>query len=203
MPLSPSRSAFSAATRILVVPGSLRSGSLNVRLAAAATKALALAGAEPTRISLADYPLPLYDAGREASDGVPREAEALAQLIAAHAGVLIVTPEYNASLPPLVKNALDWVSRVRLRGEPPLAMFHRRAFAIASASEQRFGGARALMALRQVLTLGLGAVVIPTELALGHAATAFDDADALAAEADATRLRALVDDLIETAQNLR
>lgn len=189
-----------SATRILVIPGSLRTGSFNVRLAAAATKELALAGVHATRISLADYPLPIYDADLEAQSGVPKAAVDLKHMIGAHRGVLIVTPEYNASVPPLLKNAIDWVSRVRERGEGPLAVFHRRAFAIAAASETRFGGLQALIALRQVLTLGCGANVIPHQLALAGADRAFDEMDALKEAHDAEMLQALVRQLIETAQ---
>ncbi len=189
-----------SATRILVIPGSLRSGSYNVRLAAAATKELALAGVHVTRISLADYALPIYDADLEAHDGVPKAAVDLKHMIGAHRGVLIVTPEYNASVPPLLKNAIDWVSRVRERGEAPLAVFHRRAFAIAAASEGRFGGMQALTALRQVLTLGCGANVIPHQFALAGADRAFDDMDALKDGRDAETLHAMVRHLVEAAQ---
>ena len=101
----------------------------------------------------------------------------------------MVTPEYNASVPPLLKNAIDWVSRVRERGEPPLQVFQDRAYAIASASEGHFGGMRALMALRQILTLGCGAQRDPRQLALPGAAQAFDDDDRLKSPRDAEALR--------------
>ncbi|MGO9358318.1 MAG: NADPH-dependent FMN reductase [Xanthobacteraceae bacterium] len=189
-----------SAIKILVIPGSNRTGSFNVRLAAAAVKDFALAGIDVTRISLADYPLPLYDADLEAQSGVPKPAVDLKRQLGAHHGVLMVTPEYNASVPPLLKNAIDWVSRVRERGEPPLQVFQDRAYAIASASEGPFGGMRALMALRQILTLGCGASVIPRQLALSGAAQAFDDDDRLKSPRDAEALQALVRQLIDVAQ---
>src|SRR6266478_477787 len=102
-----------SALKILVIPGSLRSGSLNARLAAVAAHELAQSGAEVTRISLADFPLPIYDGDLQAKSGVPKNAVNLKRMIGAHQGVLIVTPEYNSSLPPLLKNAIDWVSRVQ------------------------------------------------------------------------------------------
>src|SRR6185312_11351871 len=145
------------APKILVIPGSLRTGSYNIRLAALATKEFALADADVTRISLADYMLPLYDADVEAK-GMPHNAVQLKRMVAAHHGVFIATPENNGSVPALVKNAIDWVSRVRERGEPPYAAFKGRIFALGAASPGPFGGLRSLMALRQILELGCGAL---------------------------------------------
>src|SRR6266566_2412316 len=103
-----------SALKILLIPGSLRTGSLNVRLAAAAAAyEFAQAGAEVTRISLGDFPLPIYDGDLQTRSGVPKNAINLKRMIGAHHGVLIVTPEYNSSLPPLVKNTIDWVTRVQ------------------------------------------------------------------------------------------
>jgi NAD(P)H-dependent FMN reductase len=82
-------------------------------------------------------------------------------MITAHHGVFIASPEYSASVTPMLKNALDWVSRVRERGDPTYAAFKGRVFAIASASPGR-GGLRSLMALRQIPELGCGALVIPS-----------------------------------------
>ncbi|MGO4713611.1 NADPH-dependent FMN reductase [Bradyrhizobium sp. 2TAF24] len=192
-----------SAIKILVIPGSLRTGSFNARLAALAAKELALAGVEVTRISLADYALPIYDADHEAQSGVPRPAVDLKHMMGQHQGVLLVSPEYNASVPPLLKNAIDWVSRVRERGEPPLQVFRGRAFAIAAASAGKFGGMRALMALRQILTLGLGATVIPQQMALSAADHAFTDDDQLKDTRDAEALRGVVRQLIDVAQQMR
>src|SRR6202163_3516037 len=102
-----------SALKILVIPGSLRTGSLNARLAAVAAYQFAQAGAEVTRLSLADFPLPIYDGDLQSKSGMPKNALNLKRMIGAHHGVLIVTPEYNASVPPLVKNTIDWVTRVQ------------------------------------------------------------------------------------------
>ena len=83
-------------------------------------KELALQGAEVTRISLGDYPLPIMDQDLEKEKGVPENAHEAARQIAAHDGLLIASPEYNASIPPLLKNAIDWVSRVRARRRAPV-----------------------------------------------------------------------------------
>ena len=84
---------------------------------------MTLADADVTRISLADYPLPLYDADLAAKSGPPLNAVKLKQLVSAHRGVFIASPEYNASITPLLKNAIDWISVVRERGEPQLAAY--------------------------------------------------------------------------------
>ncbi|HET9618856.1 MAG TPA: NAD(P)H-dependent oxidoreductase [Pseudolabrys sp.] len=165
--------------KILVLPGSVRSGSHNVRLAALATKELTLLDADVTRISLQDYPLPLYDADLDARGGQPENAVKLKHMIAAHHGVFIASPEYSASVTPILKNAIDWVSRVREKGDPTYAAFKGRVFAIASASPEAAGGLRSLMALRQILELGCGALVIPEQVAIPDAERAFDDMDNL------------------------
>src|ERR1700758_3443511 len=137
-----------AALKILVIPGSLRSGSHNVKLAMAVAYEVAQAGVEVTRLSLGDYPLPIYDGDLQAKSGVPKNAVNLKRMMGAHHGVLIVTPEYNSSVPPLLKNTIDWVSRVQEAHETRGRVFRDRPFAIASASEGRLGGSRALQALR-------------------------------------------------------
>jgi chromate reductase, NAD(P)H dehydrogenase (quinone) len=191
-----------AAPKILVIPGSLRTGSHNVRLAALVTKELALAEADVTRISLQDYPLPLYDGDLEAKSGAPANAVQLKRMLTLHHGVFIVTPEYNASVPPLVKNTIDWISRVRDRGEAPLAVFKRRAFALGSASPGGFGGMRSLLALRQVLEIGCGALVIPEQVTVARADQAFDDMDNLKDEHLAGTLKTAVRALIDAAQRM-
>ena len=186
--------------KILVLPGSTRAGSHNVRLAALAAKELTLIDADVTRISLADYPLPIYEADLDARAGQPANAVKLKQMMMAHHGVFIATPEYSASVPPMLKNALDWVSRVRERGDPTYAAFKGRVFAIASASPGKFGGLRAAMALRQVLALGCGALVIPEQVSVSQADHAFDDMDNIADTNTANLLRAQLSRLVEMAQ---
>ncbi|MBV9978666.1 NAD(P)H-dependent oxidoreductase [Bradyrhizobium sp.] len=190
-----------AGPKILIIPGSLRTGSHNVKLAAAAAYAFAQADVQATRISLADFPLPIYDADLQARSGIPKHAINLKRMIGAHRGVLIVTPEYNASVPALVKNAIDWVSRVQDPHETRGQVFRERAFAIASASEGRLGGARALAALRLILS-ACHAMVIPNQLALSFAGQAYDDMDRLKHFADIEALTAMVRQLIETSDRM-
>ena len=191
-----------AAPKILVLPGSTRSGSHNVRLAALAGKELTLIDADVTRISLADYPLPLYEGDLESKAGAPENAVRLKQMIMAHHGVFIASPEYSASVTPLLKNAIDWVSRVRERGDPTYAAFKGRVFAISSASPGRSGGLRSLMALRQILELGCGALVIPEQVAIPQADNAFDDMDNIIDTASANLFRAQLARLVDMARLL-
>jgi NAD(P)H-dependent FMN reductase len=186
--------------KILVFPGSIRTGSHKVRLAALAAKELTLLDVEVTRISLADYPLPIYDADIDARSAQPVNALKLKQMIMAHQGVFIASPEYSASVTPLLKNAIDWVSRVRERGDPTYAAFKGRVFAISSASPGRAGGLRSLMALRQILELGCGALVIPEQVAIQRADTAFDEMDNIADNGIANQLRAQLERLVEIAR---
>ena len=188
-----------SALKILVIPGSLRTGSHNARLAAAAGYQFAQAGGEVTRISLSDFPLPIYDGDLQTRSGVPKHAINLKRMMSVHHGVLIVTPEYNSSVPPLVKNAIDWVSRVQDAHETRYQVFRGRPFAIAAASESRIGGTRCLAALRLILS-ACHATVIPNQLALSFAGEAYDDMDRLKHPADIEALGALVRQLIDVSQ---
>jgi chromate reductase len=189
--------------KILVIPGSLRSGSHNVRLAALATKELVLAEAEVTRISLADFPLPIYDADVSQAEGPPPNAVKLKRLVCAHRGVFIASPEYNASITPLIKNAIDWISTVREGGEPQLVAYQDRVFALGAASPGRSGGMQSLIALRQVLAVGCRALVIPEQITIPNAATAFDEMDQLTDARAAAQLKTVTRRLVDYARVLR
>jgi NAD(P)H-dependent FMN reductase len=184
-----------------VIPGSLRTGSLNARLAAVAAHEIAQAGAEVTRISLSDFPLPIYDGDLQSRSGVPKQAVNLKRMIGAHHGVLVVTPEYNSSVPALVKNTIDWVSRVQDPHESRGQVFRERAFAIAAASGGRLGGTRALAALRLILS-ACHATVVPNQLALSFAEDAYDDMERLKQPADIEAMTAMVRQLIEFSQRM-
>ena len=190
-----------SAPKILVIPGSLRTGSLNVRLAATAALELAQAGVEVTRISLGDFPLPIYDGDLQTKSGVPKHAVNLKRMIGAHQGVVIVTPEYNSSLPPLLKTAIDWVSRVQDAHETRGQVFRERPFAIAAASAGRLGGVRCLAALRLILS-ACHATVIPNQLSLSFADQAYDDMDRLKHSGDIETLQAMVRQLIDVSQRM-
>jgi chromate reductase, NAD(P)H dehydrogenase (quinone) len=188
--------------KILVIPGSLRARSYNVRLAALATKELTLADADVTRISLLDYPLPIYDADLAEKSGPPQNALKLKRLMEAHAGVFIASPEYNASLTPLIKNTIDWISVVRERGEPQLAVYQNRVFALGGASPGRSGAMQSLLALRQVLAVGCRALVLAEQVSVPNAEQAFDEMDELRDTRAAGQLKTVVRKLVEAARLL-
>src|SRR5215510_12287566 len=104
--------------RILAFAGSLRRDSFNKKLVPIAARGAREAGAEVTLIDLKDFPLPLFDQDLEAERGMPK----LKQLFIDHDGLLIAAPEYNSSITPVLKNAIDWVSRPA-PGEPSLVAF--------------------------------------------------------------------------------
>src|SRR3954468_24207767 len=120
-------------TTIVGISGSLRRGSLNSSLLRAAVQAT------PAGVTLdvaTIKGIPLYDGDVEAKEGVPDVVEKLKDRIAAADGLLLVTPEYNNSLPGVFKNAIDWLSR------PPAdipRVFGNRPVAIMGASPGGFG----------------------------------------------------------------
>lgn len=161
-------------TKILVFAGSTRSGAYSGKVADAAQKELAIQGADVTRISLIDYPLPIMNEDLEAEQGIPENAYKLARLIAAHDGVMICTPEYNGSMPPLVKNTIDWVSRVSKDGGKPLKPYPGKVVGICSSSDGHFAGIRSANHLRAVLS-HIQMEVISPQVSVPHAGEAFDE----------------------------
>jgi len=160
--------------KILVFAGSVRSGAFSGRTADVAQKELAMQGAEVTRISLGDYPLPIMDEDLEKEKGVPENAVTLGRLIAAHDGLLIATPEYNGSLPPLLKNTIDWVSRVRRDGGRSVRPLAGKVVGLCSSSNGHFAGIRCINHLRAVLVRCQMEVVTP-ECSVPEGGNAFGD----------------------------
>jgi len=136
-------------TRLLGISGSLRAGSFNTALLRAAQSRL------PPGVTLDVATLkaiPLYDADREASEGLPAAVTALKEQIVASDGVLLATPEYNNGIPGVFKNAIDWLSRPH---SDAARVFRDRPFAVIGASPGGFGTILAQAAWLPVLrTLG-------------------------------------------------
>ncbi|MCB1382945.1 MAG: NAD(P)H-dependent oxidoreductase [Notoacmeibacter sp.] len=182
--------------RILVFAGSLRSGSFNASLAGAAQKTLAEMGAEVTRISLADYPLPIMDEDLQKEEGIPANAMKLGRMIAAHDGVFIASPEYNASISPLVKNTIDWVSRISADEGKAFRPWKGRPVAIGAASDGKLGGIRGLYHLRAVL-MNVGCPVMTEQVGVSFASKAFDGMGMLTPETGKPLLDAACRALLE------
>ncbi|MGD9668779.1 MAG: NADPH-dependent FMN reductase [Hyphomicrobiaceae bacterium] len=161
--------------RLLFFAGSQRQASFNKRLARLGTSIAEANGITATFADLGDYPMPIYDGDAESAEGPPENARKLKHLMGLHTGIFIAAPEYNSSITPLLKNTLDWISRVREQDESPNEVFKTRVFALGSASPGGLGGLRGLNTVRQVLELGLGALVLPEQFAVPRAADAFDE----------------------------
>jgi NAD(P)H-dependent FMN reductase len=160
--------------RLLFFAGSTREGSYNRKLASLAHHIATANGIEAVLAELKDYPMPLYNGDLEKAEGPPEPARAFKALLSECQGVFIASPEYNSSITPLLKNTLDWVTRVTEEGLNGPRMFRSRVFAIAGSSPGYYGGARCLLHLRQVLAVGMGALVIPQQFSLPRANEAFD-----------------------------
>lgn len=180
--------------KIIVIPGSARTGSHNARLAAVIAKTLNKMGADAQAISLADYPMPILNQDDEAESGAPENARKLAALIGEHHGVVLVNPEYNGSFTGLMKNTLDWLSR-----DVGVKVYQNRVFALAACSPGMLGGIRVLSHARDNL-VSVGADMITTQLAVGGANNAFGDDDTLTNERAAGLLQSLCTSLIERAR---
>ena len=182
--------------KILVFPGSNRQGSFNARLADAAAQELAARQADVTRISLADYPLPIMDEDLQDRDGIPENAMKLARMIASHDGVFLACPEYNSSIQPLLKNTIDWVSRVSKDGERPLRAWRGRIVALGSASDGQFAGVRGLYHVRSVL-MNVGAQIVTEQCSVSRASTAFTEDGRIGEERIAKMLGTACQSLID------
>ena len=188
--------------RLLFFAGSQRQASYNKRLARLGASIAEANGIAATFADLGDYPMPIYDGDLEAAEGAPENASKLKHLMGLHTGVFIVSPEYNSSIPPLLKNALDWVSRVQEGDEDKNEVFKTRVFALGSASPGGMGGLRGVNRVRQVLELGLGALVLPEQFAVPRAAEAFDDNGHLKNKDSQEMLKALIQKLARAADVL-
>lgn len=151
-------------TRVLGISGSLRKGSYNTMALEAARK-LAPSGMTIERFDI--RPIPLYDEDVRAK-GLPEPVQDFRRAIAEADAVLIVSPEYNFSIPGVLKNAIDWASR------PPDQPFNEKPVAIMGCSPGPIGTTRMQYHLRQVLTALNAFVVNKPEVAIGNMTQRFD-----------------------------
>ena len=181
--------------RLLFFAGSTRDGSFNRKLAALAHHIAEANGIEAVLVDLKDYPMPIYNGDLEAKEGPPERARAFRALLGEYQGVFIASPEYNSSVTPLLKNTLDWVTRVRAKGETGLEVFKTRVFAISGASPGYYGAMRSLLHLRQILEIGTGATVIPQQIAVPRAMDAFETDGSLKDKAQQNLCKSVVEAL--------
>ncbi|MEV5471055.1 NAD(P)H-dependent oxidoreductase [Streptomyces sp. NPDC052207] len=159
--------------RVLVFGGALRADSANARLAALVAWLISDTGAAVDLASMRDFDMPLYDGDMEAAEGLPPGALALRDRLDRSDAFVIASPEYNASVPGVLKNAIDWVSRVR--PQP----FKTKHAMLVSASPSLVGGNRGLWALRVPLE-HLGTRVYPDMFSVADSYQAFAEDGALA-----------------------
>ncbi len=189
---------MTATSKILALSGSSRSGSFNTQALQVAVAGAKAAGAEGSVVDLNDYPLPIYNGDLEEAEGLPENAAKLQSIFAAHDGFLMASPEYNGFFSPLLKNTLDWVSRLPDEAPEP---FSGKVAAIMSASPGGLGGMRGLVHVRQLLT-NLGMIVLPDQVAISSAHQVFDESGALTDERKKKQLEVLGAKLAEVARKL-
>lgn len=187
---------------VLILPGSARRDSVNRKLAAVAAELVNDAGAEALLIDPADFPLPLFDADHEAAEGLPAAAKALKKKFLGADAVIFVSPEYNSSVTPLMKNFIDWVSRAESDDEAPLAAYKGKVAGLLAASPGALGGLRGLVHLRSILG-NIGVLVVPKQFALGGAYGKFDGSGKPGDPSVSDGVKAVVTEVLSVATKLR
>lgn len=185
--------------KILFLSGSARKDSMNKKLAKHAYDLAIEKGADATWIDLADFPMPIYDGDIESETGLPEKAIELKEIFVAHRGLFIASPEYNSSFSPLLKNALDWISRPHQENEAGLIAYQGKVAALSATSPGALGGLRGLVPLRMLLG-NIQVTVLPNQLAVPFYGKSFDEAGRVSDESYLSMLNQLVDDLIATAK---
>lgn len=166
---------------LLGLSGSLRQGATNRKLLREAARLFG-----PATYVEADLKFPLYDGDDEAATGIPAAVQTLADQIAAADVVVISTPEYNAMLSGVLKNALDWISRTD--GNPWLD----KPVAVMAAAAGRSGGVQALTSLRASIRPFQPRVLQGPDVAVANSGNAFDDDGRLTSEQYSKTLTALM-----------
>lgn len=181
--------------KILIFAGSTRKQSLNARIAQHSARLLKNMGIPCTLLHLSDFPLPLYQGDEEEAYGVPKEAIELKKIFIAHPGFFVVSPEYNSSFPPLLKNVIDWVSRPHIDDEHPLIAFREKVIGLASASPGKWGGIRSITMLRTIF-MNIGAIVSPTMCSIPHAHEALEEDGSFKSHVGETHLKKTLHHLV-------
>ncbi|KAF3361812.1 putative protein YieF [Chlamydiales bacterium STE3] len=187
-------STLTAEIKVLVFAGSTREDSYNKQLIRNVGQIAAAEGAKVTTVDLKDYPMALYDADLEASKGMPSNARKLRQLMKENQVIFIASPQYNGSVPAVLKNALDWASRNE-EGQHSRDAYHGKKFVLLSASPGKGGGARGLRHLRDIIHDAGGSVQIE-EFSLSSCDSAFNELGRLKNPAHSAALREFVQKML-------
>lgn len=175
--------------KILAFAGSGRKNSYNHSIVECAALGAIEAGIEVTLIHMHDFDMPLFNEDLEAEQGMPDKAFAFKQLLLEHDAFLIASPEYNSGYSAILKNAIDWASRMA-DGEKPLQAFTNKPVAIMSASPGALGGIRGLVPLRMLLG-NLGMLVLPKQQAISAVHNLLDEQGKVNDEKTQIKLKAL------------
>jgi NAD(P)H-dependent FMN reductase len=171
--------------RLLAFAASLRQGSINRRLITVAAGIARAGGADVDLAEFREFDMPLYNADLQAADGMPLGALEFKRRLEAVDGLLIASPEYNYSLPGTLKNAIDWLSRIR-----PVPLMGKSALLLAT-SNGPIGGIRGLWQLRIPLE-GLGVFVHPAMFSMGRGDQVLDPSGSIGDPAALERLETIV-----------
>ncbi len=188
--------------KLLFFAGSARADSLNKKFAKYGVKLAHDAGIDATFLDLRDYPLPIYDGDFEDEAGVPENARKLKEIVEQHDGVFIISPEYNSSIPPLLKNILDWISRVKNADGSSSAVFKNKPTALGAVSPGGLGGMRVLIGLRPIIANGYNALVIPDQVSVPGGDKVFDNDGMLTDEKVAQRYISAIKSLKAVAERM-
>lgn len=148
--------------KLLIIPGSLRKDSFNKKLAYQAEKIANEMGFKTTLLEPLSLNLPILNQDDSDQTQFCEEAKKLKKMMQESDAFLFITPEYNGSISGYLKNLIDWASRPAAADEPIGFSFHKKVAALMSASMSPIGGLRALLHLRDILSI-LNTVVIPQE----------------------------------------
>ena len=159
--------------KLLVFAGSARADSFNKKLAKIAASIAEKCGATVTFADLADYPAAIFNEDDETANGVPQTMRDFKTLMQQHDGFIIVSPEYNGCIPPLLSNTFSWASRQE-GGEKSMIAFSSKKAALMATSPGRLGGIRVLPRLRDSLG-DLGVMVVPGFVSVPLAGEVFKD----------------------------
>lgn len=177
--------AMNPAPKIGFLCGSLRNGSINKALEKALIKRFKRAGAKCTAINLETYDLPLFHGDLDQPAGVKK----LCAKLRSCDGIVVISPEYNGGLPPVLKNAIDWTSTA------DITHFRERYWGIASCTPGPMSGIMCMRQVNYILTR-LGAHVSPIQIGVGLASKAFDGKGELIAEPSATFADRMIADML-------
>lgn len=174
---------------IAFICASLRHGSINQKLETALMVKAAALGAAPTKVDLSEYEMPLFHGDLKK----PETVKALIDHLKTFDAIIVVTPEYNGSLPPLLKNIIDWTSTVET------GHFTGPIYGIAACTPGPMSGIMCLRQLHYILNR-MGAEVVPTHVGCGNAAAAFDGDGRLSVEPTNGLADKMLDQLITRAK---